>query len=241
MRNEKMFDHVAWWLYRRGVRPNDLTFLQLPCFIALAYVGYLGEFFWFGALQILVILIDGADGILARRTGSTSRRGHLLDSLFDILGIGITLWVVSFHHGAETFLAFSISQLAFFLLFVNFLVYIQNEIQGTKAITYTRGPVTIALYLETFYPGLGLIRVSLLVPLVIGLLLMVTRVDWRKRIWNWYQFLTAGKRHEYKATPRPERAALSRPPGDNPAARRRRPSATKRADGDADPPTPPNG
>lgn len=206
---------MAWRLYKAGWRPDHFTWMQAPVLVLLAIVGYAskhevdaggswtGLLFLFGALQLLIIVLDGADGILARRTGSATRRGHLLDSLFDITGIGITLFVVM-HLYVEW------ANLAFALLLVNFLVYLQNEIQGTKSITYTRGPVTGGLYLSPFFPSA--IVVALALPLAIGLILMVSRVAWRKRLWNWYQFLTAGQRQQYKAVPRPERAALPAPP-----------------------------
>lgn len=208
MNNEKRFDALAWRLHRVGLRPDHLTFLQTPVYAGLVYSAYRAKLepaflLLFAGLQLVVVLLDGMDGILARRTGTVSRRGHLLDSLFDIVGIGVTLWAVNYLYP-------SLGQWAFLLLFVNFLVYVQNEIQGTKAITYTRGPVTIGLLLERFYPGVLL--VGLLLPLALGLILMVTRVEWRKRLWNWYQFLTAGRRREYKAVPRRERAALGTVP-----------------------------
>lgn len=199
-----MFDALAWGFYRAGIRPIHLTFLQAPVYAAMVWVGWTAKWdpaylLYFALLQILVVLLDGADGILARRTGTVTRQGHLLDSVFDVLGIGVTLWVV-FHIYPE------LSQWVILLLLVNFLVYLQNEIQGTKSITYTRGPVTVGLYFDRWLPGLLL--VGILLPLAVGLALMVTRVDWRRRLWNYYQFLTAGRRQEYKAVPRDARAQL---------------------------------
>lgn len=215
--NERAFDSLAWRFHKWGVRPDHLSFLQAPVYLAMIAVALqahedLRVLFWFGCLQILVIVIDGADGILARRTGTATRRGHLIDSLFDIIGIGITIWAVSILYP-------TVAQWALALLFVNFLVYLQNEIQGTKAVTYTRGPATIGLYLQQFYPSEtlagqpALVFAGLLLPLAFGGALMLTRLDWRKRLWNYYQFLTAGQRREYVATPREERARLRVPPG----------------------------
>lgn len=218
MDDEKRFDALAWWLHKLGVRPDHLTYLQAPVYAGMVLVGYRAAaeaaYLWaFAALQILVVILDGADGIMARRTGTATRRGHLLDSTFDVTGIGITLWV-AFHLHAE------LAGWLLLLMFVNFLVYMQNEIQGTKSITYTRGPVTIGLILEQWYPGLLLM--GILLPLAIGLALMATRVAWRKRLWNYYQFFTAGRRREYKAVPRAERAQLlpqGRPLGLSPVER----------------------
>lgn len=200
---EKLFDNLAWWLHRRGVRPNHVSTLQIPVYAAMLYVGYGADTaamrLNFLALQVLGFVIDGADGILARRTGTVSRRGHLVDEFFDIAGIGITIWVVALHH-AEW------SQWLYGLLIVNFLVYVQNEIQGTKNITYTRGPLTIGFALEPYAPGLLIAGIAL--PLLIGVVLLFTRVAWRKRLWTYYQYLTAGRRREYKAVPREQRIEL---------------------------------
>lgn len=201
---EKVFDSMAWWLQRHGVRPLHVTLLQGPVYAVMLYVGFRAdtsaELWTFGWLQVLATVIDGADGILARRTGTVTRRGHLWDALFDIAGIGITLWVVAVLHPA-------LAQWLLVLLLVNFFVYLQNEIQGTKSITYTRGPVTLGLVFEQYFVGVLLVGVAL--PIFVGTLLLFTRVAWRKRFWNYYQFLTAGRRQEYKAIPKAQRSDLA--------------------------------
>lgn len=202
---EKIFDHLAWKLHRAGVRPDHISFLQIPVYAVMIAVGWSAdtttERWIFGWLQVLAFMIDGADGILARRTGTVTKHGHLLDSIFDIAGIGLTIWVVAKHHPL-------LGQWLFGLLLVNFLVYLQNEIQGSKSVTYTRGPVTIGFVFELYTPGVLLIGIAL--PLFFGVVLLFTRITWRQRVWTWYQFLTAGRRREYKAAPREQRAGLAR-------------------------------
>lgn len=220
---EKVFDNLAWWLHRHRVRPDHITFLQIPVYAAMMWTGFRATndnitLIWiFGWLQVLAFLIDGADGILARRTGTVSRRGHLLDEIFDIAGIGITIWIISIHHGGK-------AQWLLALLVVNFLVYIQNEIQGTKSITYTRGPLTLGFVFEYYFPGL--LAVGIALPLVFGVLLLFSRVAWRTRIWTYYQYLTAGRRREYKSTPPEERHRLAQHP---PPARPPRPAPSAAA------------
>ena len=212
---EKVFDNLAWFLHRHGVRPNHISFLQIPVYAAMLWTGFRAvndniTMIWiFGWLQVLAFLIDGADGILARRTGTVSRRGHLLDEIFDIAGIGITIWIVSIHHGDK-------AQWLFALLMINFFVYIQNEIQGTKSITYTRGPLTIGFVFEYYFEGL--LNIGIALPLIFGVLLLFSRVAWRKRVWTYYQYLTAGRRREYKATPKAERQLLAHHPTQNVSA-----------------------
>jgi phosphatidylglycerophosphate synthase len=202
---EKIFDNLAWRLHRAGVRPDHISFLQIPVYATMVAVGWgadtTTERWIFGWLQVLAFLIDGADGILARRTGTVTKHGHLLDSIFDIAGIGLTIWVVAKHHPL-------LGQWLLALLFVNFLVYLQNEIQGSKSVTYTRGPLTIAFVFELYYPGV--LEIGIALPLFFGMVLLFTRVAWRQRVWTWYQFLTAGRRREYKAAPREQRAGLAR-------------------------------
>jgi phosphatidylglycerophosphate synthase len=213
---EKRFDNLAWWFHRHGIRPDHFTYAQTPIYIALVIAALRADVWAFFILTIIGILIDGADGILARRTGTVTRRGHLLDSFFDILGIGITIWAASIiFPNADTLIFPPMDQLLLGLLMVNFLVYLQNEIQGTKAVTYTRGPLIIGMVLEPQYEGLLLFAV--LLPLLIGLALIFTRVAWRRRLWNWYQYLTAGRRKEYKAIPRLQRAENPEHPARFPA------------------------
>jgi phosphatidylglycerophosphate synthase len=240
---EKVFDNMAWWLHRHKIRPDHISFLQVPVYAAMIYTGFravndnIAMIWIFGWLQVLAFLIDGADGILARRTGTVSRRGHLLDEIFDIAGIGITIWIVSMHHGDK-------SQWLFALLMINFFVYIQNEIQGTKSITYTRGPLTIGFVFEYYYPGVLSIGIAL--PLIVGVLLLFSRVAWRKRIWAYYQYFTAGLRKEYKRTPREQRESLVHHPtqGGTPWPTPRRTTATmpmpdRGAEETTEPETPP--
>ncbi len=218
---EKLFDNFAWFLHRYGVRPNHVSFVQVPVYGAMIWTGLravpdnIAMIWIFGWLQVLAFMIDGADGILARRTGTVSRRGHLLDEIFDIAGIGITIGVVAFHYNTK-------APWLFGLLMINFFVYIQNEIQGTKSITYTRGPLTIGFVFEYYYAGL--LNIGIALPFVFGVLLLFSRVAWRKRIWTYYQYFTAGRRREYKATPKEQRGLLAHHPTQNasawPAARR---------------------
>ncbi|MBI2077121.1 MAG: CDP-alcohol phosphatidyltransferase family protein [Euryarchaeota archaeon] len=229
---EKVFDALAWRLHRMGVRPDHISFLQVPVYAGMIYSAYeswrdpavnWGLLWTFGWLQVFAFLIDGADGILARRTGQVTREGHLLDALFDIAGIGITIWAVYIHYP-------QLGSWLLALLLVNFFVYIQNEIQGTKSITYTRGPVTIAFVFASMYPQL--LFIGIVLPLVLGVILIFTRVAWRKRFWSYWQFFTAGRREEYKAIPREQRfEAASKDPAF--AMKPRAPRVRRQEDGAA--------
>lgn len=137
-----LFDHyftaAARWLLAKGVRPNHLTVLQVPVFVAEAYAALNGMRFLFIALIAFVILLDGGDGILARVGGLQSRAGALMDATFDTIGIAIVLWGASvFYPEAAWWLA---------ALFVgNLLLYLQNGLVDSKMVSFLRGPVLVAV------------------------------------------------------------------------------------------------
>jgi len=135
---DRYFTKAARWLLARGVRPNHFTFLQVPVFVAEVYAALNGLRWLFIGLIGLVIFLDGGDGILARVGGLQSRAGAVLDASFDTAGIAIVLW------GASVFFPEAALWLA--LLFVgNLLLYVQNAVVGSKAVSYLRGPVLAAV------------------------------------------------------------------------------------------------
>lgn len=146
---DRTFARGAKWLLARGIHPNHFTFLQLPVFTVqiLAALegsqGAPGAWLWrcvFVATILLVILLDGGDGILARVGNLQSRTGAVLDSLFDTMGIAITLW------GAAQFPELAVARNWLLLLFVgNLLLFLQNALLGHKVIAYVRGPVLVAV------------------------------------------------------------------------------------------------
>lgn len=83
------------------VRPNHLTAVRLACGLAAAAAFAVGESPWVhagAALFVVSMLLDRADGDLARLTGRTSRGGHLFDLVADatsnalaFVGIGVGL------------------------------------------------------------------------------------------------------------------------------------------------------
>jgi len=70
------------------VTPNQLTALRLVAGLAAAgllAVGTAPQIHWAGGLFIASMLLDRADGDLARITGRTSPRGHTYDLIADAL------------------------------------------------------------------------------------------------------------------------------------------------------------
>ncbi len=145
----------AQWLLDRGVRPNHLTFLQVPFFAAQLWAARTGHPWLFVALIFVVMLLDGADGTLARTGGLQSRQGAVLDSTFDTLGIAVVLWGAAlFYPFAETWL--------FGLFIANALLFLQNAVMEHKAVSYVRGPIILAVAWPPFLLG-GLLVASIIV------------------------------------------------------------------------------
>ncbi len=132
------FVKPARWLLDRGVHPNHFTFAQVPVFAVEVWAAMNGHAWLFVSTIALVIALDGGDGILARVGNLQSRKGAILDSTFDTLGIAIIMW------GAAQF--FPPQEGWFFWLFVgNTLIYLQNAVLEEKVISYIRGPTILAI------------------------------------------------------------------------------------------------
>ena len=74
---------LARLLKAMGLSPNKVTILGLLTSVACAYLLSMGNFVGGGALLILAGVMDMADGALARRYGTASPRGALMDSTID--------------------------------------------------------------------------------------------------------------------------------------------------------------
>ena len=111
-------------LVRTAVRPNHITIGRLLTGVgasALFALGTREAELWASGIFLLSMLLDRADGILARKQGTMSRAGHVFDLVADavcttivFIGIGIGLhetWLgdVSYLLGAAagTAIAFS--------------------------------------------------------------------------------------------------------------------------------------
>ena len=66
-----------------GLTPNRVTFLGLLVSVGCAYLLSQGMFVAGGGVLILAGMMDMVDGALARRSGTASPRGALLDSVVD--------------------------------------------------------------------------------------------------------------------------------------------------------------
>lgn len=145
--SDKPFEKAALWMLARGVHPNHLTFLQLPLYVALIVCAAIGNEpgasdGWriaFVLLNILVPILDGGDGILARVGRLQSKTGAVLDSTFDTLGIAIVMW------GAAQFLPHREALWIMLLFLGSIVLFLQNALLDQKVIAYVRGPVLLAV------------------------------------------------------------------------------------------------
>ncbi len=82
----------------RHLIPNSLTFLSLACGLTSILMSGLGYLYLAGYLIFGSFLMDGLDGIIARKLKVQSMLGMQLDSLADKVGLGIAPLVLVFHH-----------------------------------------------------------------------------------------------------------------------------------------------
>ena len=68
---------------KMGVKPNHITIAGLVLTFYAAWFLYNKEIYYAFALGLCAALLDGADGLLARATGTSSLRGGYLDAVID--------------------------------------------------------------------------------------------------------------------------------------------------------------
>lgn len=155
------FAGLARWLLERGVHPNHATFLQVPFFAVQIWAATQGHPWLFVAMILVVMALDGADGVLARTGNLQSRTGAVLDSTFDTIGIAVVMW------GAAQFYPFAEAWL-FALFLGNALLYLQNAVLEEKVISYLRGPIILAVAWPSF-----LLAALILATFIVGWLFAV--------------------------------------------------------------------
>ncbi len=146
---------MAQWLLDRGVHPNHATFLQVPFFAVQIWAATHAMPWLFVSMILVVMFLDGMDGILARTGGTASRLGAVLDSTFDTLGIAVVMWgTAQFFPFAETWI--------FGLFLANALLFLQNAVLEEKMVSYVRGPFILSVAWPPFLLA-GLLLATLLV------------------------------------------------------------------------------
>jgi CDP-diacylglycerol--glycerol-3-phosphate 3-phosphatidyltransferase len=78
-----LFEPIAVFLNRLGVRPNHITFLGLLGHILGAYLLAIGHITWGGIVILVIAPLDFLDGTLARLRGEPTKFGAFVDSVTD--------------------------------------------------------------------------------------------------------------------------------------------------------------
>lgn len=160
---DRPFERAAKWLLDRGVQPNHLTFLQIPVLAVMVWAAWNQEVWWYFGLSWAIMVLDGADGIVARVGGTQSRSGAILDASLDTLGILVVLWGATQFHPEQAWAWWS-------LLGLNGALYAQNVVLEEKVVTYVRGPVILAIA----FPDV--LWLAIIGTLVVSLWLIITRL-----------------------------------------------------------------
>lgn len=170
--------------------PNGITFISLGCGIFSMMSAASGRFFLSGVLILFSYVLDLFDGAAARSLNASSEFGLQLDSLVDMVSLGVAPAVLIFSHlqaaGEATGWVWFTTALvvlagAFRLARFNLLPPKKTGSKDSVGLTITSGGATLALavladlspYHQDFVPN------WLFIPLMIGVsLLMVSRIPY---------------------------------------------------------------
>src|SRR5438034_10233240 len=93
---EGLFQSSSRLFHRAGLSPNSLTVIGflLSMFASTFYWGGLSGLEWGATILVLLVgsFLDAVDGAMARKYGSVSRFGGILDSVLDRLGEMALYW-----------------------------------------------------------------------------------------------------------------------------------------------------
>ena len=79
----KALDPIGKAIGRLGIRPNHITIAGLILTLYAAWLLYNKDIYYAFLVGLIASLFDGADGLVARSTGTSSIRGGYLDAVID--------------------------------------------------------------------------------------------------------------------------------------------------------------
>ncbi len=82
----------------RFLIPSSITFISLICGMAAIFSAAMGNLFQAGLLIIACYILDLFDGLSARKLKATSDFGLQLDSLVDVVSLGVAPALLVFQH-----------------------------------------------------------------------------------------------------------------------------------------------
>ncbi|MGB2962482.1 MAG: CDP-alcohol phosphatidyltransferase family protein [Anaerolineales bacterium] len=147
--------------------PNSLTFLSIACGLTSILMSSQGYLYLAGYLIFGSFLMDLVDGILARKLNVQSLLGQQLDSLADLVGLGIAPLVLIFHHISSReaisiwiipFLVLAACSSAFRLARFNLLPPKSNNRSDSLGLTlfHTGFTLTVAVLSDLSFSGYSL-------------------------------------------------------------------------------------
>ena len=175
----------------RVTAPSIFTTANLACGFASVLLAFRQQFAWAAGILFLSILLDIADGFVARKVGATTPFGVQLDSMADLISFGMApavlvhtwaldVWPVAAWGGAFLWLACAAFRLARFNVTV-------DPMADKRYFVGLPSPGAAAVIIATIFaldsPDVGpRVGEVALVPVVVGIvpaLLMVTSVRFR--------------------------------------------------------------
>lgn len=169
-----IFDNVHKPFVERGssigIKANHITFLQLPFVIAMFYFLINNSLNAAIIALFISLYLDLLDGSWARLARETSRVGHILDKIIDLVGIVAFLAALFMIKPELSFLVLSLS-------IANFLVYASNIFVEPELYCGARSFGLLGLIFFSY------IEIFILIPLIIciGILIYKLVVNYAKR------------------------------------------------------------
>jgi CDP-diacylglycerol--serine O-phosphatidyltransferase len=178
----------------RYVVPNFITLLSLICGIASILSSAQGKLKTAGVLILLSTILDFWDGYLARKLNARSEFGLQLDSIVDMVSLGVAPILLIFQHmraeGNETVWAWvcvilvglaGASRLARFNLLPQ--KETGNEDSAGLTISFAGGTIALAVLAELSYPTLVIPTPAYLIFLALLSFLMVSTISFPQISW----------------------------------------------------------
>ena len=174
----------------RYIVPNGITFISLTCGIYAMMAAISGNFFMSGVLVLASYVLDLFDGAAARTLNASSEFGLQLDSLVDMVSLGVAPAILIFSYletqGEPMYWVWPSTALvvlagAYRLARFNLLPPKKTGMKDSVGLTISSGGATLALAvladLSPYHPDF--VPNWLFIPLMISItLLMISRIPY---------------------------------------------------------------
>lgn len=147
---ERKLTPWSFFLLKKGLTANHLTFGQLPFVFVMVYMFYIDNIFFAGLTLFVSLILDVYDGMFARITNTATQKGHYYDKIVDLVGIsGFIMGLVLYIPQCLTYLII--------ILFLSYLIYILNEFTPIEVVGSVRSVGLFGLFFEIIgVPALGI-------------------------------------------------------------------------------------